>query len=100
MLGTNVYHVFVHELEATWKRSVQQLLPCSVDIRNVQNDRINVHENVSHVPENIPPNITSDSNINDDVDASTSLPVNPESVTLRRSVRTKKPIERYVAGSK
>ena len=23
VLGTNVYHVFVHELEATWKRHVQ-----------------------------------------------------------------------------
>ena len=46
---------------------------------------LNVHENVahSHVPENIPPNITSDINVNDDVDSSTSLPVNPDSVTLR-----------------
>ena len=49
---------------------------------------------------NILPNITSDRNVNDDVDASTSLPVNPDSVTLHRSVRPKKPIERSVAGSK
>ena len=48
------------------------------------------------VPEIILPNITSDSNVNDDVDSATSFPV----VTLRRSVRPKKPIERYVAGSK
>ena len=92
MLGTNVYNVFIEELEATWKRHVQQLLPCSVDIRNVQNDRLNVPENVSNVPENIPPNITCDSNVNDDVDALTSLPINPDSVTWRRSVRTKKPM--------
>ena len=39
---------------------------------------LNVHENVSHVPESIPPNITSDSNVKDDVDASNSLPVNPD----------------------
>ena len=31
VLGTNVYNAFVHELEATWKRYVQQLLPCSED---------------------------------------------------------------------
>ena len=100
MLGTNVHNVFVHELETTWKRHVQQLLPSSVDTRNYQIDRLNVHEKVSHVPENIPPNITSDNNLNDDVDSSTSLPVNPDLVTLCRSVRTKKPIEWYVAGSK
>ena len=60
---------------------------------------LNVHENVSHVLESIPP-ITADSNVNDDIDVLTSLPVNPDSATLRRSVRPKKPIERYVAGSK
>ena len=53
---------------------------------------LNVHENVSHVPisvpQSIPSNITSDSNVNDNVDSSTSLPVNPDSVSLRRSEET------------
>ena len=43
---------------------------------------LNVHKNVSHVPESIPPNITPDINVNDDVDASTSLPVNPDIASI------------------
>ena len=100
----------IHELEVTWTlkffipSDFYHLLPCSLDTSNVQIDRLNVHENVSHVPmsvpENIPPNITSDCNVNDDVDSSTTLPENPDSFALRRSGRPKKPIERQVAGSK
>ena len=37
VLGTNVDNVFIHELEATWKRHIPELLSCSVDTSNVQN---------------------------------------------------------------
>ena len=101
MLGKNVSNVFIHEQEAAWKRHVQQLLSGSVDTSNVQNDTFNVHENVCHVPisipENIRPQITSDSNANDDIKYSISLPVNPGSVTLPRS-SPKKPIEWFISG--
>ena len=56
--------------------------------RNYTNvrERINLLHVPISVPESIRPNITSDSNVNDDMDSSTSLPLNPDSVTLRRSV--------------
>ena len=84
-------------LEATLKRHViTALFGPYQHSSNVQNDRLNVYENVSHVPmsvnESIPP-------VNDDVDSAT-LPVNPGSVAMRRSGRPKKPVERSVAGSK
>ena len=51
------------------------------------------------VTETIAPNITVDSNVNNDIDSSISLPVNPDSVTLCRPGRPKKVIERYAARS-
>ena len=35
VLGMNVYNVFIHDLETTWKRHVQQLLQSTVELCDV-----------------------------------------------------------------
>ena len=103
VLGINIYNVFIHELNTTWKRHIQQLLPSSIDNNNVSNNcNLNSNENVIHVPDrHVPLEIVSDNVIvYDNVNISQSLPVNSESAALRRSTRIKKPIEIYVAGNK
>ena len=103
VLGINIYNIFIHELNTTWKRHIQQLLPSSIDNNNVSNNcNLNSNENVIHVPDrHVPLEFFSDNVIvNDNVNTSQSLPVNSQSAALRRSTRINKPTKRYVAGNK
>ena len=110
ILGVNIYNVFVHDLDITWKRHVQQLLPCNKS--NMQDYDLNVEQ--ADIPINvkqadIPLNVAPESDVPEDVniptvpdaDNNVNCPEreDTDSIALRRSIRSKKPVERYVAGS-
>ena len=106
-ISTNMYSVYIKDLDVTWRRHVQQLLPLPSD-QPLENDSIPIpvdeEENTisnsskstppiqpSKSPSSNSPEETKDSNAG--IESPTTI-LDP-SLTLRRSTRIRKPVDRY-----
>ena len=113
-LGRNVYDVKLYDSDIVWKRHYHQLLPCfAVPIKddnsndmliNKPDDIINIDVSNKSIDSNINKELNKSTNVdncpdvefnNKDIDNKASVSSSND-VTLRRSSRVRKPIERFV----